>query len=327
MAGNRLSIVAMSGSATNEYTRVPSRSARRRELQAKYERLWLLDPEQFNPLRNCMERERLDRTQALIVKMMDLSGKKVVDLGCGAGVFSFRLSDAGATTVDAVDIAENALKRLRENKKNGVMAIQDAMPDTTLADGAYDLVVCTELIADLPSDDYRLFFSELSRLVKPDGLVLFSTAVDIDSEGAVERLMDLLQTEFDIVKIVASYHALHIRLKRLCEKPAGYLKGWKEKEERKRELVKRNGISRWWYWLNTLPPMAWLWWSVSLLMKPILHFLRENRTFLLACEKVARFFGDENQISHLIFMAKRRPLVIESEEPPVRRLGKKEIWE
>ena len=326
MAGNRLSIVAMSGSTATDHTRVPSRSARRRELQAKFERLWLLDPEQFDPLRNCMERLRLERSEALILKMTALAGKKVVDLGCGAGVFACQLRAAGAT-VDAVDIAENALKRLRDKKVDGIRTIQDAMPDTTLADGSYDLVVCTELIAELPSDDYRLFFSELCRLVKSDGLVLFSTAVDIDSEGALERLMDLLQTEFDIIKIVASYHALHIRLKHLCERPAGYVQGGKEPENRKRELSKRRAISRWWYWLNTIPPLTWFWWPVSLMMKPLLQLLRKNRALLLACEKMAKCFGDESQISHLLFMAKRRPLVIESAEQPVRKLGKKEIWE
>ncbi|MCE5318258.1 MAG: methyltransferase domain-containing protein [Parachlamydia sp.] len=84
------------------------RLSRRKEAEARFDRLWLVSPEQMNPLRNIRERERLDRTLD-ILKGIDLQSKRVVDLGCGGGVLSRKLRDSGAE-VDAVDISSNALK-------------------------------------------------------------------------------------------------------------------------------------------------------------------------------------------------------------------------
>jgi hypothetical protein len=65
MANNPLTIISVTPPSPQKMP-LPSRLTRRRELQAKFERLWLLEPEQFNPLRNCMQRERLERTYQLI---------------------------------------------------------------------------------------------------------------------------------------------------------------------------------------------------------------------------------------------------------------------
>src|ERR1700722_3640338 len=80
----------------------------REEIQARFEKMWKLDPEQFDPSRNCMERERVRRTMDLIDKHVSLEGKKAVDLGCGSGALSLELSKSCAT-VDAVDAASLAL--------------------------------------------------------------------------------------------------------------------------------------------------------------------------------------------------------------------------
>ncbi len=151
-------------------------------MQAKFERLWLLDPQSFNPLRNCMERERLERTWLLLNRHVNPSAKETADIGCGAGVFCRRLRDAGAR-VKAIDIAENALKCFKAEDSHNIELKQDAMPDTSLSDHSYDIIICTELIAQLSRDDYRLFFAELSRLIRPDGYLVCSSPIDIYSEG------------------------------------------------------------------------------------------------------------------------------------------------
>ena len=168
MAKNRLHIISVISSQNSSFERSAnvSLAARMRKLQAKFERLWLINPEHFNPLSNCMERERLERTWQLLIKHMNVVHKHIVDIGCGAGVFSRRLRDGGAQ-VEAVDIAENALKNFKEIGADHIQLKQDAMPMTSLPDHAYDGIICTDLIAELPREDYRLFFAELSRLIKP----------------------------------------------------------------------------------------------------------------------------------------------------------------
>ena len=62
--------------------------ARRMETQAYFDRLWLVDPDHFDPAHKCMELERLDRTLQLINEKLPLKDKTVADLGCGSGELS-----------------------------------------------------------------------------------------------------------------------------------------------------------------------------------------------------------------------------------------------
>ena len=330
MPNKRLNIIKLEQTQeqpSKNYSSIPARKARLKELQARFERLWLLDPEQFNPMRNIMEQERLERTWGLLKKHMDPHGKQTTDIGCAAGVFSRRLRDAGAH-VTAADIAENALKHLKQHEMHHIEAKQEAMPFTHLPDGGFDLAVCTEVIADLPPEDYRLFFAELLRVIKPEGRMICSSGIDIyySFDGA-QRLLDLANTEFEIIEVVPSYHALYLRLKHLCEAPSTFIEGWKNKDLRQKELDRRQGLSHWFYWINTTFLFMWLWIVLQMLFKPFLSLLNHNRTALLFLEKVCRLFSTENGISHVIFIAKRRPLIEpDLVEPPSERPRKKEIW-
>lgn len=133
------------------------KSSRRQETQARMERLWHQDVQQFNPERDCMQRQRVQRTIEALRTRTSLTGLKAVDLGCGGGVISRLLRDGGAA-IDAVDVATNALQLLKSADMQHITPIHDCLPNTRLADNAYDLVVCTEVIGYLPADEYRLLF-------------------------------------------------------------------------------------------------------------------------------------------------------------------------
>ena len=171
-----------------------SQNAWRSEARARFERLWLLNPEQFNPLRNCMERERIERTWSLAVEFLPLKNKLVADLACGAGVMTQRLKEAGAR-VHALDIASIPLKILQEKVPQVDQTFQQCLPHTTLEDDAYDMVFADEVIAFIPPQQLRLFMSELSRLIKPDGYVICSTALDLNTQDPLARFESLTETE------------------------------------------------------------------------------------------------------------------------------------
>lgn len=324
MKNNRLNIVAVSEAPAEKP--LPSRTSRKKELQAQFERQWLLNAEQFNPSRNCMERERLERTWSLLCGNVDFANKIVVDIGCAAGIFSRRMRDAGAE-VDAVDISENALKHLNSFNMDRIRAIQDAMPMTSLEDGRYNLAVCMEVIADLPKDDHRIFFSELNRLIKPTGRVLFSTGIDIYSQGGLEKLLELIQTEFDLVASIYSYHRSYIRLKELLEAPSKFVQAWKNQDFRQTELKKRKGLSKGWFRLNSLIPFVWAWVPIQFLLSPLIHWFKQSRFILLQMEKISHFWNPDEP-SHVIFLLKRRPLQhIQEDQVPIQRPHKREVWE
>lgn len=330
MANKRLNILSVEQHPEDHSIKrsLPSRINRKQEMEARFERLWLLDPEQFNPQRNCLQQERIHRTWNLLTAHVSLSEKEAVDLGFGYGVLSRKMQEAGAH-VTAVDIASNALKHFKHYKLDHVKLIQDAMPTTHLPDDSFNIVVCTELIAEMLPQDYRLFFAELSRLVKADGHVLCSSPIDIYTVGAVQRLFSLASTEFEIEETVYSYFALYLRLKHLLQAPSRFVEGWKSPIYRKKELSQRIGISRLLFWLNTSVGCIGFWMLIQWICKPLLTLLKNNRSLLITLEKIAYFFGEENQISHVIFLAKRRPLapVEQPNDMPIERKGKKEVWE
>lgn len=328
MTENRLNIISVTSKKSLDHSYQDSRNIQKKELQAKFERLWLVNSERFNPLRNCIERERLERTWHLINKYVVLSDHpRTVDIACAAGVFSRRLRDAGAQ-VEGIDIAENALKKFKELGDDKIVIKQDAMPNTHLPDQSYRLVICTELIAELPREDYRLFFAELARIIHPDGYLVCSSPIDINSTQGVERLVELAQSEFDILEDFPSYHALYLRIKHLLNASTRFKEGWENSTTKHREMAHLKGFNRMWYWLNTTPLFVWFWYACDPCLFPLRKIIRSNSKILLFLEKLCRFFSDQDGISHYLFIARRRPLPnIHLDDIPKERPKRKEIWD
>lgn len=175
----------------------------------KYDKMWQENPEQFNPLANVKEKVRIKRTEDLIDFYLHVEKENVVDLGCGMGILTQFFLKKGAK-VHAVDASEYALKHLERNAS--LTLSQDYVPNTILKDQAYNVVLATEIIAYLNKDQYRLFFSECARVMKHDGQVVISTPLDIHSEDALERFVNLAETEFKILYHTFSYHRYYIQL-------------------------------------------------------------------------------------------------------------------
>jgi 2-polyprenyl-3-methyl-5-hydroxy-6-metoxy-1,4-benzoquinol methylase len=300
----------------------PSQLTEREFTQNKFDRQWQLDPQQFDPERNCLERERLLRTLALLPESLD--HLKAVDLGSGMGVLSKKLRDRGAA-VDAVDIAKKALDALKEEIK--IRPIADYVPKTKLEDETYDLVLCTDLIAHLPENAYRLLFSELARIIKPSGTLICSTPLDYRSEDALQRFAALAESEFDLEHWIFSYHLFYIHLKDFFEAPQRFVRAAKEPEYRQKQLEQRKGLSKGWFLLNSRQLPALFWRLVRSLSQPIAGLIGQSRSLLLALENVCRFLWADAGITHAILRAKRRSLEkIPEEERPIERKQKKQVW-
>lgn len=305
-----------------------NKSARRQEIQATMERLWLHDPEQFNPERDAVQRQRLTHTLEAIKKQLQLDGKRAADLGCGSGHLSRLLRDAGAR-IDAVDIAGNALERLKADGIHHITPIQDCLPTTRLADDAYDLVVCTEVIGYLQPQEYRMLIAELSRLVHKEGLVACSTSLDINSDNALERFAAIAETEFEINQWVLRYDRLWLKLCHCFETPQRYIKASQNDFERTQEINKRRRLSKRWYQLNTTKLAAICWNVINVLARPVASYLRQHNGIVNVLEKTTKFLWDESGVSHALFIGKRRPMAfpLPANEIPIERKHKREVWD
>lgn len=176
-----------------------TRASRRALAEAKYDLEWKQKPT------SALLQEQIDRTKSLFLD--EIQGKSLVELGCGDGALSKAAALAGAY-VTATDISTHALKRLEGIER--IKPEKHFVPFTTLPDSAFDYVIAANLVAELPHDEVRLFFSELARLVKKDGKIVVSTPLDTASDEALELFLHFAETELQIESIVLSYHRIYL---------------------------------------------------------------------------------------------------------------------
>lgn len=296
--------------------------------QAYFDRIWFQNPEKFLPENSALELDKQEKIFYLISNHFDINEKKVADLGCGAGFLSRKLRDLGAK-VYAVDVSLNALNNLKKKDFSNITPIHDYIPHSLLPDDFYDLVVGTDLIADLEQSEYRIFFSELARIMKSQGYVVCSTSIDIYSEDALQRFADLASTEFEFIKWKFSYHSLYIKILKFFKIPSNITRGWKEKRFREKELCLRGSLSKLWYKINSQIPFVFFWQCLSFITNPIVKFLKKSKRSVNFFEKVSKFLWQESAISHAIFIGKRHALFFEKskETHPNEMKHKKQVWE
>ncbi|UCV10606.1 bifunctional 2-polyprenyl-6-hydroxyphenol methylase/3-demethylubiquinol 3-O-methyltransferase UbiG [Dechloromonas denitrificans] len=132
---------------------------------------WWDPNSEFKPLHD-INPLRLD----WINRNVGLSGKKVLDVGCGGGLLSEGMARMGADVI-GIDLSEKPLGVARlhlletgqkvDYRKIAVEQLAEEMP------GAFDAVTCLEMLEHVPNPSSVV--SACARLVKPGGQVFFST--------------------------------------------------------------------------------------------------------------------------------------------------------
>jgi len=110
---------------------------------------------------------------ATISLLPEVKGKRVLDAGCGPGVYSEWLIEHGAEVV-AVDASPKMVKlaKQRLGKKADVRQANLAEPLPSLESSSFDLVV-SPLVLDY-IQDWRSTFAEVYRVLRPSGHFVFS---------------------------------------------------------------------------------------------------------------------------------------------------------
>lgn len=130
------------------------------------------DPEsEFKPLHR-INPLRLDWIDTAV----GLSGKKVVDIGCGGGILAESMAARGAL-VTGVDLSDKALgvARLHLYESGLTVDYQHIAAEALAleAPGSFDVVTCMEMLEHVP--DPASTIQACAALVKPGGQVFFST--------------------------------------------------------------------------------------------------------------------------------------------------------
>ena len=105
-----------------------------------------------------------------------LSGKRVVDVGCGGGVLTEAMAQKSASVL-GIDLAEKPLKvaQLHALDSKTRVIYRECAAETLAAEepGAFDVVTCMEMLEHVPEPAQTV--QACATLAKPGGWVFFST--------------------------------------------------------------------------------------------------------------------------------------------------------
>ena len=105
-----------------------------------------------------------------------LSGRKVLDIGCGGGLMAEAMAGRGAR-VTGIDLSEGALKvaRLHLKESGRQVDYRHVSAEALAAEspGVFNVVTCLEMLEHVP--DPGSVIRACASLLKPDGQVVFST--------------------------------------------------------------------------------------------------------------------------------------------------------
>ena len=143
---------------------------------------------------------------AKFIGRLDLTGKRVADVGTGTGILALAAARAGAANVVAIDINPNAVEAAAENARaNGledrVTALRSDLLSEVAPGPAFDVILSNPpFFPDEPRDiadrawnagpDYRdiaAFFDQARERLTPNGSIylLLSSHCDLDKIGAL----------------------------------------------------------------------------------------------------------------------------------------------
>ena len=119
---------------------------------------------------------RFDYFRQVLGNDKNLTGLKVLDIGCGGGLLSEKFAQAGAQ-VTGIDLSASSLEvaRCHAGQQGLQIEYRQASAEKLPFDpDSFDLVVCCDFLEHV-SDRLEVFLTEMVRVLKPGGLFLYDT--------------------------------------------------------------------------------------------------------------------------------------------------------
>ncbi|MBY0379538.1 MAG: bifunctional 2-polyprenyl-6-hydroxyphenol methylase/3-demethylubiquinol 3-O-methyltransferase UbiG, partial [Burkholderiales bacterium] len=112
-----------------------------------------------------------------ITDHIDLSDKKVIDIGCGGGILTESIAKCGVCSITGIDLAPQSIEVAKlhlyesgldiDYKCVDIEIIADELPQ------CFDVVFCMEMLEHV--NNPSVIIQQCSKLLKPGGYAFFST--------------------------------------------------------------------------------------------------------------------------------------------------------
>lgn len=149
------------------------------------------------------------RTQ-LEASQRALAGARVWDFGCGTGLLSVRLAEAGAQVL-ATDASTAMVEVLDRKIRGGVQGVRTRVGGADDVEEPFDLIVCSSVCAFL--DDYPGTVKVFAERLAPDGwLVQWDWALNPDAEEPFGLTVDQIRAAhegagLEVLRADVGFHA------------------------------------------------------------------------------------------------------------------------
>ncbi|CAE6887334.1 Methylates ribosomal protein L11 [Vibrio sp. B1REV9] len=123
---------------------------------------------------------------------LDLSGKTVIDFGCGSGILAIAAIKLGAEKVVGIDIDPQALQASRDNaERNGVADKLEVYLPQNQPEG----LIADVVVANILAGPLRDLAPIIKSLVKPHGDLAMSGVLDTQAEDVANHYRDELHID------------------------------------------------------------------------------------------------------------------------------------
>ena len=118
---------------------------------------------------------------AVLGLLEDVKGKKILDLGCGSGIYAKLLTKKGAI-VKGFDISPEMIRIAKQENPNLDLKVGTA--DKIPFNEKFDIVLASLVVHYIK--DWSKMFKEIRRVLKDEGILIFSTGNPMSE--SVERV-------------------------------------------------------------------------------------------------------------------------------------------
>ena len=126
-----------------------------------------------------------------ILEKLDLTGKKVLDVGCGSGILGLCALLLGAKQAELVDIDVQATDVAKHNAEINGLTQRATVKTGNLTEqtsGKFDIV-----FANLTADILQLLRADIAQVVKRGTLLVLSGILDVKLDGVLALYCDIFQ--------------------------------------------------------------------------------------------------------------------------------------